>query len=119
MLSLILMIRFGVYQFLYRIFDFFRFWYWDSLFSYWGFVFRIFNYLERTIAFRITLRYFFRPLYGDYTVIGRVLGITFRSLRVVLGFVFYLLFFCVFAVPYIAWDALPIYLIYRIIASSL
>ena len=45
---------------------------------------------DQSFAVAITLRHFFEPLYKDYSIVGRVLGIVFRSARVVIGGVCYL-----------------------------
>ncbi len=62
---------------------------------------------DRSFALAITLRHFFEPLYKDYSIIGRILGIVFRSARIVIGGVFYLVLAFVFAIVYLIWLAIP------------
>lgn len=62
---------------------------------------------DQSFAVTITLRHFFEPLYKDYTFIGRVVGIVFRSMRIALGVVCYLIIALVFAVIYLIWIAIP------------
>ena len=68
--------------------------------------------LDRAIALTITLRYFFQPLYGDYTTVGYLLGITFRSIRVLFGALLYFTIFVVALALYLVWAAIPVYLVY-------
>ncbi len=62
---------------------------------------------DQSFAVAITLRHFFEPLYKDYSVIGRILGIVFRSVRVAIGGVCYLVIALVFAAVYLIWIAIP------------
>jgi hypothetical protein len=45
--------------------------------------------LDRTFAVKINLRHFFAPLYKDYSIIGRILGIIFRTIRIIIGTIIY------------------------------
>lgn len=93
---------------LYRIGDFFRHWYVDG--SRWfihGFVLYL-EALDRTFALRVTARHFWEPLYKDYSPVGRVLGVVFRSARVCAALAAYLLVACVFLAIYLAWLSIPV-----------
>ena len=72
-----------------------------------GVLWRAITAADQSFAVAITLRHFFEPLYKDYSVIGRILGIVFRAGRVAIGGVFYLLIALVFAVIYLIWIAIP------------
>ena len=94
-------------RFFFRLADFFHHWYiGGSRNLLQGFV-AFFENLDRTFALRITLRYFWKPLYGDYTIVGHILGFFFRSGRILLGSVVYLFFAACMLCIYIAWLALP------------
>jgi hypothetical protein len=80
-----------------------------------NFVINRLEHLDRFLAWRITLKNLFQPLYKDYTTIGYALGFLFRFLRVVLGSVVYVVAFAIALAFYIAWLALPPYLLYRVI----
>ena len=96
-----------VERFLYRIKDFFHHWYVDGS-RWWGHAFlNILRHTDATLALKITLIHFFEPLYRDYTVIGRILGIIFRTVRVVIGLAIYLVLGCAFLAIYLAWLLLP------------
>ena len=95
-------------RFLYRVVDFFHHWYVDGSRA---IAHRFIGALEaadRSLALKITIRYFFQPLYKDYTVIGRILGIIFRTGRILIGAVVYLVVIALFALCYVAWVALPV-----------
>jgi hypothetical protein len=97
-----------VARFFYRILDFFHHWYVDGSRVIAHKFISTLEDADRSLALKITLRYFFQPLYKDYTIIGRILGFVFRSIRIVIGAVVYLLVAMLFALFYLAWVAAPI-----------
>jgi hypothetical protein len=101
-----------IQRFFYRLVDFFHHWYVDGsrVIGH-----RFISALEKTdqsLAIKITIRYFFQPLYKDYTVIGRILGVIFRSGRIAIGAVVYLVIVALFALFYLAWLATPAIIIF-------
>lgn len=69
--------------------------------------------LDQSLAVKVTARYFFKPLYQDYSILGYILGFIFRSVRLFAGgFVYLLVILCATAV-YILWAGLPVYIIAR------
>lgn len=66
---------------------------------------------DQSFAVAITLRHFFEPLYKDYSAIGRILGIFFRTVRVVIGGICYLVLALAFAAVYLVWLAIPAFII--------
>ena len=104
-----------IYRFFYRIWLFLLHWYGDGFFFAWNMLLETLRSLDRVIALKITLRYFFQPLYRDYTTVGYLLGFIFRSIRVVFGALLYLIIFVIALSLYCAWAAIPLYLIYRFI----
>lgn len=97
-----------IQQGFFRIYEFFRHWYADgSRFLGHAFISSL-ERLDRFFAVRITLRYFFEPLYKDYTFVGRILGVIFRSIRVLLGALVYLAVTAFFITIYAFWLALPL-----------
>ena len=104
-------------KFLYRIFDFLRHWYWYSTRIYSN---RVLNFLETVdyrLAWEITFRNLFQPLYGDYTLIGYALGFVFRSTRLFVGSIIYFFLFVFAFALYLIWAAFPPYVVFRIITS--
>ncbi len=96
-----------VQRFFYRFFDFFHHWYVDGSRAFGRAFITSLAEVDKTVAIKITLRYFFQPLYKDYTVIGRILGIIFRSCRLLIGAVVYLILIATFLAAYLAWLLIP------------
>jgi hypothetical protein len=103
-----------IQRFFYRFIDFFHHWYVDGSRAIGHQFIETLANIDRTVALKITLRYFFQPLYRDYSIIGRILGIIFRSGRVVVGVLFYLLITILFAIAYLAWLAVPAVILYYV-----
>lgn len=91
----------------YRIGDFFHHWYVDGSRAIANQFMLTIEAADQSFAIKITLRHFFEPLYKDYSVIGRILGVIFRTGRIILGGVVYLLIVSSFLVVYLAWVAIP------------
>jgi ATP-dependent Clp protease ATP-binding subunit ClpC len=65
---------------------------------------RIINLVNNQLSFTLNLRLFFKPLFGDYTLIGRFVGIVVRTFQVVFGFVFLsVLMVILLATPFLWW----------------
>lgn len=96
-----------VQRFFFRVIDFFHHWYTDGsrLFSHRFFT--LLGDLDQTIALRLTLKHFFEPLFKDYTIVGRVLGVIFRLGRVLLGFIIYPVVGFLFLFFYALWLVIP------------
>lgn len=101
-------------RFFYRIFDFFHHWYADGSRFFGRKFMGALRELDKTFAVRVTFAHFFEPLYKDYTVIGRILGAIFRTLRVCIGLAVYLLVVIIAAILYVIWLAIPAYVVWRI-----
>lgn len=91
----------------FRLSDFFHHWHGDGSRAILQAFLRHFENLDRTFAFKITLRHFWQPLYGDYSIVGRILGFFFRTFRLLLGGIVYLFFAAVMLPIYVAWLAIP------------
>jgi hypothetical protein len=99
-------------RFFYRFVDFFHHWYVDGSRAIARRFMGAITAADQSFAVAITLRHFFEPLYKDYSVIGRILGIVFRAGRVAIGGAFYLLIALVFALIYLIWIAIPAVIIF-------
>lgn len=104
-----------VARFFYRIFEFLRHWYVRSVRWYSNIVINKLEDLDYYLAWRITLKNLFQPLYKDFSVIGYTLGFIFRFFRLLMGGIIYAAIFLVALLFYMAWLALPPYLLYRVI----
>jgi hypothetical protein len=94
-------------RFFYRFLDFFHHWYVDGSRVIGRRFMATMTAADQSFAVAITLRHFFEPLYKDYTIIGRIMGIFFRSVRVVIGGALYLVLAIAFAIVYVIWLAIP------------
>lgn len=98
-------------RFVYRIFNFFHHWYADGSKIFFYKLTSLLQDLDRSLALRMTLRYFFQPLFKDYSYMGRILGVIFRTCRILIGLVVYGFVFTLFILIYLFWLAAPIILI--------
>lgn len=103
-------------RFFYRIKEFFRHWYVKSFFIYTNFVVSFLERVDRVFAFKITLRFIFHPLYGDYSALGYILGFIFRIGRLAVGGLIHLAAIAIAIILYLIWLLAPIYIVYRIIS---
>jgi hypothetical protein len=101
-----------VQRFFYRIFDFFHHWYVDGSRAIARNFMATIAAADHSLALKVTINHFFEPLYKDYTVIGRILGVVFRTCRIAIGLVAYLFLTAFFAVIYLVWLAIPFLIFY-------
>ena len=66
------------------------------------------------VSLRITAFNWYKPLYGDYTQLGMVLGIPIRVARVFLSAILYAFLFSFFVFVYALYLALPVFLLSRL-----
>ncbi len=98
-----------IQRFFYRIWEFLTHWYVGGYFAIGGKFLNILEYLDQTLALRITLRYFFQPLYRDYSFIGYLIGIPVRAVRTFIGLIAYGAVIAAGVAVYLAWAAVPLY----------
>jgi hypothetical protein len=101
-------------QFFLRILDFFSHWYIGGIGAIRRRMSATFRLLERSLALRLTFKHFFEPLYGDYSLVGRIVGPIFRVLRMFFAAALYLFLFACFLIFALAWALLPPFLIINI-----
>jgi hypothetical protein len=102
-------------RFFYRFLDFFHHWYVDGSRVIGRHFMATLTAADQSFAVAITLRHFFEPLYKDYSVIGRILGFVFRTIRVIIGGVLYIILALVYALVYLVWIGTPAFIIALII----
>lgn len=100
-----------------RFLEFFQHWYADSFRFYSHFVISLLEKLDRKFAFRITLKYIFKPLYQDRSFIGYILGFIFRSGRLILSGFIYLILLTMAIILFFGWSIFPFYIIYKIVKN--
>lgn len=103
----------------YRIAEFFRHWYVKSAKIYSNFVLNRLERLDYVLAWRITARHLFEPLYRDYSVVGYALGFLFRLFRLGFASILYAAIFAAALAGYVVWMFIPPLLLVIAVAPSL
>ena len=106
-----------VQRFFYRFLDFFHHWYVDGSRVIGNQLMLTLEAADQAFAIKITMRHFFEPLYKDYTAIGRVLGVIFRTGRILAGGLVYLLIGLAFLAVYVVWFGIPAVLLWYIVTG--
>ncbi len=101
-----------IQRFFYRIFDFFHHWYIDGSRAIARRFMGAIAAADHSLALGVTIRHFFEPLYKHYTAIGRILGVVFRTGRIVIGLVVYLFLAALFILIYLVWVVIPFFILY-------
>lgn len=97
-----------------RVGDFFRHWYVDGFLRSVDWTLNVFEELDRRFALRITAKNWLQPLYQDYTFIGYVWGFIFRTTRIIVGSLVYLIVFLIATALFLAWAAAPVFVVWQI-----
>lgn len=105
-----------VNRFFARLIDFFNHWYKDGFIIFSREFINFLENLDRYFAFRVTLRYLFKPLYQNYNFIGYILGFIFRGTKLLAASFVYLLVILTGLAFYLIWVSIPIVIIYKIFA---
>lgn len=111
-MTLVYLIR----RFIYRILEFLRHWYLKSPKIYSNFVLERLERIDRTLAWRVNFKYLFQPLYGEYSVVGRVLSFFIRILRLIATSIIYLILFLVAILVYLIWLLIPVAILVSVLA---
>lgn len=104
-------------RFFYRIYEFLEHWYLGSFKISSHFFISLLESLDRTFAFKITLKNIFEPLYGDRSFLGYILGFFFRSSRIIIGGIIYLIIIILAVAIYLAWLIIPIFIVLQILQN--
>lgn len=73
---------------------------------------RIFILVNNELSFTLYVKLLFVPLFGDYTVVGHLVGFVYRVLRIILGFITMIFFLVFWGVSLFTWYVLLPLLIY-------
>lgn len=106
-----------VNRFFYRLFDFFHHWYVDGSRMFGRKFIGALTSLDKTFAVKVTLEHFFEPLYKDYSIIGRIMGVIGRTIRAFIGLVIYLIVSAIAVVLYLVWLVIPLAVPFAIITG--
>mgnify|MGYP001163382569 CR=1 FL=1 len=69
--------------------------------------------LDKNFAVAINFKLILKPLYKDYSLIGRIIGPIFRFFRVLVGGIIYLLIALVFLLVILVWILILPFIIYQ------
>jgi hypothetical protein len=94
-------------RFIFRLSDFAHHWYLDGSRRFAHAFISFLENLDHALALRITFYYFWRPLYGDYTIIGHIMGVIFRSFRILIALCVYAVVSVIALLLYLIWLAIP------------
>lgn len=101
----------------FRIRMFLKHWYKDGSKNFFHALVNFLEHLDRFFAIEITFKHIFEPLYQDRSFIGHIMGFLFRTARIILAAIVYSTVVLVFAVLYLAWLAVPLFIVFKIIKS--
>jgi len=102
-------------RFFYRLAEFFRHWYYDGFLFFSRWLINVLEKLDRSLAFKVSLHYLFKPLYQNYTFIGYVLGFLFRSARLIVAGLIYGLIILIGLAFYLFWAFIPVFILVKIL----
>lgn len=114
---MVAVIRYLGGQLIHRIFEFLEHWYWGSFQAAGGKFIDLLRDWDRFFALKITIRYWLQPLYQDRTFIGYILGPIFRTGRIIVALVAYLIVAALAGLLYLLWLLIPPYVIYKILTG--
>ncbi len=77
---------------------------------------RVLAFVNSEIAFTLNIRLIFTPLFGDYTIVGRLLGFIIRVVQIIFGAVLIIFLLIITFVSPLVWWALPFALYYYVTA---
>ncbi|MDP2650567.1 MAG: hypothetical protein Q8P04_00500 [bacterium] len=103
--------------FIHRLFEFLEHWYWGSFRVAGEKFIDLLKDWDKFFALRITIRHWLQPLYQDRTFIGYILGPIFRTGRIAVALIVYLVVIVIVAPIYAIWLLIPPYIIYKIITG--
>lgn len=90
-----------------RFIGFFAHWYGDGSRAFLGAYRSASRSVEDVVASRAMLHLLFRPLYGDYSFVGRLIGPVFRLGRLAIGALAHAGLVFAFGFAWLAWVAVP------------
>lgn len=89
------------------------FWYVEGSATFLRTLYRLLIYLDQAFALTVMARLFFVPLFGDYTLMGRVLAIPFRIVRIISGVAAIVIAEAFLLFLFGVWLAFPLALVWR------
>lgn len=87
--------------------NFFYGWYVDETINYWKWFIRLLKTIDMDVGLIGNLQNWTSPLFGDYSLIGIIVGPIMRTFRIIFGAAFYFLIAVIAAIVYLLWIILP------------
>lgn len=82
---------------------------------FWRFYLNLFESVEEKFGFLINIRYFFVPIWQEYSFAGYLVSIPIRTIKIIVGFLIVLLISFLWGMLYLIWCIFPVYLLWKII----
>lgn len=83
-------------------------WYIDDTKNFWNWFINYLKFLDRDIAVAGSLQNWTSPLFGDYSLVGVVVGPVLRTIRILFGLALYAIISFFSLIIYLFWVILPI-----------
>lgn len=99
--------------------NFFYGWYIDDTRNFWNWFVNYLKMLDRTIGLIGNIQNWTSPLFGDYSLIGVVMGPILRTLRIFFGMAFYTAIAVFSLAVYLFWIILPMAVIIMVFLNLL
>ena len=98
--------------------SFFRHWYADGFRLFMKAFVKLVSVFDRSLAFRVSIKSLFKPMYQDRSAMGYTMGFLFRSVRIIIAFALYAAFGAAFAAAYAIWALIPPYLLIKALSIN-
>lgn len=95
----------------------FTFWYVQGPGWFWQSFIHVLQNFEGTIAVQDTAHNLTKPLFQDYTLQGRFIGVLFRLVRICLGSLFYFCLATLYLAVFLIWVGFPLICLASLIGS--
>jgi hypothetical protein len=100
-----------------RIGDFLRHWYVSSFYALTNWTVSLLEFLDRSFALKVNVRYWLHPLFQEKSILGYLVGFFARTVRIVLASIVYAFIILIALGVYLAWIVLPIWVVYKILQA--
>lgn len=95
------------FNFIKGILSFFYVWYVTGTFDFWNKEVAFLRAVERDVGFIVHIKHIADPLFGDYDIMGRIIGFFFRICFIIFGFLITSASVIFIACLYLVWIIVP------------
>lgn len=100
-----------------RIGDFLRHWYVSSYYVISDLTVRFLEWLDRSLALKVSVRYWLHPLFQERNAVGYIIGFFVRTVRIIFAAIIYGIIIAMAVGIYLLWLAVPLWLAYKTIQA--